>query len=525
MILGFNPKHDWSSLYAPSWEIRDYIESSAKKYGADRFIKLEHEVVGCNWEEEEGKWHVKVKRPDGMIFEDVGDVLISARGNLNNKAWPQIEGLEDFTGNVMHSAEWDDSVDFKNKRIGIIGSGSSAIQIVPKLQQVEGAQLSCFIRSRTWISPPFSQRVQDEMGLEGTEFNKEQIEKFAQDPQAWHDFRVKLEADANNIHGVTLKGTELQKGAQKLFEDGMRERLKKKPEYMDYLKPTFSPGCRRLTPGPGFLEALVEDNVSFVREPITRMTPTGLQTSNNTHHDLDILVCATGFHASAAPPFPVTTSTGHSLQHQWRERATNYMSLAVDNFPNHFMMLGPNGAIGEGSLTMMIESTGSYIVKAIRKLQKENIKAMVVKSERVRDFMEYTDAYFRGTVFMDDCKSWYRKNGRGESGDVVTGLWPGSCMHYIEAARSPRWEDFEYRYWPTNAAVEDDGEDEGKGKRRVNRMAWLGNGWSCYQLDENFDEEKLAFYLLPLFQERELGVPEPGKPEENRQFIIRPFSH
>ncbi|KAK0934973.1 hypothetical protein LTR29_013470 [Friedmanniomyces endolithicus] len=515
--FSFNPKVDWSALYAPSQEIRDYIEESAKKYGADRFIKLQHEVKDCEWNQQEGLWHIKVQRPNGEIFEDTCNVLISARGNLNNRQWPDIEGLRSFKGETMHSSQWNEKYDFTNKRVAVIGSGSSAIQIIPKLQKIPGTTLNCFIRSRTWISPPLGQSIQDKMGMgDKFTFAPDFVEKLKDDPEEWLKFRLMVEADANNIHAVTLKGTPIQLGAQKMFEEGMKARLQKKPEYFDWLKPGFSPGCRRLTPGPGFLEALSEDNVNFIRDKITRIEPEGVVTEDGKLHEIDVLVCATGFYASAAPPFRTAGLDGETLQNHWKKRATNYLSLATDNFPNHFFMLGPNGAIGEGSLTMMIETTGSYILKAVRKLQKENIKSMVIKHERVRDFTQYCDTYFRGTVFMDECQSWYRKDGQGRSGPFVTGLWPGSCIHCIEALRSPRWEDYSYTYMP---------EPESANKGVVNQMAWLGNGWGMNQLAAEPREVDLGFYLTPMFQERDLGVPVVGRPEENEQYRIRPWSY
>lgn len=405
--FSFNPKPDWSALYAPSWEIRDYIQETARKYGADRFIKLEHSVEDCEWNQAEGLWHVKVKRPNGEVFEDTCHMLVSARGLLNNKQWPDIEGLKNFKGEVMHSAGWNQKYDFKNKRVAVIGSGSSAIQIIPKLQKVEGTKLDCFIRSRTWISPPLGAGVHDKLKMtEDFKFDEEWKERMKNDPKAWMDFRIMVEADANNIHAVTLKGTPMQIGAMKAFEEGMRERLQKKPEYFDWLKPNFAPGCRRLTPGPGFLEALIEDNVAFIRDPISRIEPTGIVTEDGKLHEVDALICATGFYASAAPPFRTAGLNGYTLQEHWQIRSKNYLSLTTDQFPNHFFMLGPNGAIGEGSLTMMIESAGDYIIKAIRKVQKENIKSMVIKPDRVRDFTQYCDTYFKKTVYMDDCNSW-----------------------------------------------------------------------------------------------------------------------
>jgi hypothetical protein len=399
-----------------------------------------------------------------------------------------------------HKLTADESYDFTNKRVGVIGSGSSAIQVIPNLQKLPGVNLSCFIRSKTWISPPFGQAVQDELGLDSVIFSEEQKTRFRDDPQYFQDFRTKIETRGNEVHALTIKGTEMQKNARLHFERTMKERLRKKPEHYEWLKPSFAPGCRRLTPGPGFLEALVEDNVDFVRDPILRIEPKGVVTADGKLHEIDVLACATGFHTAAPPPFPVTGRNGTPLSTHWADRASTYLSLATDAFPNLYIMLGPNAAIGTGSLTMMIESTGDFIVKCIRKQQKENIKSMAVKQQRVQDFTRHVDAYFKDTVFSDDCKSWYRK------GDKVTGLWPGSTLHCIEVMRSPRWEDFEYEYLYLSA-------DEA---REENQLSWLGNGWSVNQLEGR----DLAWYLTPRFQ----NVPSSPFPEEHEGYKIRAFS-
>lgn len=344
-------------------------------------------------------------------------------------------------------------------------------------------------------------------------FPPDVIERFKSDPEFWYEFRKKVEADSNNIHAITLKGTAMQQGAQKMFDEAMKARLARKPEYYDLIRPTFAPGCKRLTPGPGFLEALVEDNVSFIQDAISHIESKGIVTKDGKLHEIDALVCATGFYASAAPPFEVRGLNNVTMKEHWYDRATNYLSLATDQFPNMFMMLGPNGAIGEGSLTMMIESTGDYIIKAIRKLQKDNIKSMAIKPRMVKDFTRYCDAYFEGTVYKDDCRSWYRKNGQGVTSEHVTGLWPGSTLHCIEALRSPRWEDYDYEHLPEENGAE------------VNLMAWLGNGWAVKQLAEKPSDTDLAFYLTPEFQERDLGVPVRPRPEENEHYNKRPWSY
>lgn len=277
----------------------------------------------------------------------------------------------------------------------------------------------------------------------------------------------------------------------------MRERLKKKPEIADFIMPSFAVGCRRLTPGPGYLEALVEDNVDFVSDQISEIVPEGVILETGRKIEIDALVCATGFNASSPPPFEVYGKNGKSLQERFTPHRDTYLTMTVDGFPNFFMMLGPNSAIGSGSLTMMIETEGDYIIKCIRKLQKEDYISMMPKPERVKDFMEYTNEYFKNTVYMDECNSWYRSEGG--KGDRITGLWPGSTLHCLEALRAPRWEDFDFET-----------KDE-------NRLRWLGNGWSVTQLDGGDP----AWYLEPSLQ----NVPVAGKPEDDEEFKRRPYSY
>lgn len=290
----------------------------------------------------------------------------------------------------------------------------------------------------------------------------------------------------------------MQKGAVEAFRAMMKERLAKKPEIAEHLIPSFSVGCRRLTPGPGYLEALVEDNVEFVTEKISSINPKGIVLSSGRTVEIDALVCATGFNTGAPPPFQVHGKNGMTLEEKFKPYPQTYLTMAVDGFPNFFMMLGPNSAIGAGSLTTMIENEGDYIIKCIRKLQKEDYLSMAPKAERVKDFSEFCHEYFKTTVYMDDCNSWYRS--QTDNGIRVTGLWPGSTLHCLETLRAPRWEDFEYE------------------SKEENRMRWLGNGWSTTHMENGGDP---AWYLEPSL----MNIPVPGRPEEDEEYKKRPFSH
>jgi len=349
----------------------------------------------------------------------------------------------------------------------------------------------------------------------------EQKAQFRNDPDHYLKFRTIIERDANSVHGLTLKDSSLQQLAKDNFTELMQQRLAKKPHVFKSLLPQFGVGCRRLTPGPGYLEALAEDNVDYIDTPITEARSNSIILESGEEKMLDVLVCATGkahntfpfedvltrsgFQASAPPPFTVTGRDGQTMKEKFEPYPETYLSLATDGFPNYFMMLGPNAAIGTGTLTTMMEMTGDYIVKCIRKLQKENIKSMEPQARRVKDFSKVIEHYFKKTVYLGNCSSWYRSNGG--RGDRITGLWPGSALHAMECLRSVRWEDFDYHY--------EEEDDEGE----CNRLGWLGNGWSVVQTDPESGE--IAHFLQPGL----VDIPAEPLPEDTVMYKQRPFSY
>lgn len=326
----------------------------------------------------------------------------------------------------------------------------------------------------------------------------EKQEEFARDPEGYLRMRKVIESDGNLIHDSTIRGTAMQKAFAADFAATMRQRLARKPELFDTLVPTFAPGCRRLTPGKGYLEALCEANVDVTSEPLAAVTAAGVRLAGGREVALDALACATGFRTSAPPPFEVVGRGGRTLAERWAPHPESYLSLMVDGFPNYLMMFGPNSAIGFGSLTKILETECDYCVRVLRKMQKEDYASVEPKPERVRDFQQYIGAYFENTVYKDKCKSWYRSEGG--QGDWIIGLWPGSTLHALDALRSPRWEDFNYE------SVDSAG----------NGMRWLGNGWSVTQT-----EGDPSWYINP----DEIDWPKEGKPEENPKFRARPWSH
>ncbi|BGP55503.1 hypothetical protein JCM8202v2_003107 [Rhodotorula sphaerocarpa] len=481
--LTFEPNPRWNHFYAHGPEILAYLRGVAAKYKLERFLRFGHKLVSAVWNEETAKWHLTFDLVDekgekhGKKEVDV-DVVIQGMGGLSRWDWPNIPGLQDFKGTKYHSAAYPTGAEAEEgKRVAVIGSGSSAIQIVPAIARY-AKRLDNYVRGSAWIATPFAsdELIKRKPDASNVAFTEEEKERWAQNADEYMAFRKNMERELNGVHAVTLLGSDMQKGAVQAFREMMEKKLSAKPHIAEAFIPNFAVGCRRLTPGPGYLEALCEDHVDFVSSPIDRITETGIQSADGSHREYDTIVCATGFDTSFRPRIPIIGRNGSNLQDLWDQPAPpHYLSmLAGPDHPNFFVVNGPNSSLGSGSLLVLFEREVDYAVSCIAKMLREDYRTMSVKQGAVDDWMEYVGAYFPTTVFGTKCRSWYKKGL--EEGPVVA-LWPGSCLHAIETLRHPRWEDFEY----TSAA------------RHGNRFGWVGNGWSpteaaggdtAYYLDE-----------------------------------------
>lgn len=307
---------------------------------------------------------------------------------------------------------------------------------------------------------------------------KEELEKF-KDLKEYMEFRHKIEKTVNEASLITIFGTETQKSFQLINRDAMAKKLAKKPEIMEALEPTFPPGCRRLTPGPGYLEALVEDNVNFINTKIKRIVPEGIETMDGKVRAVDVIICATGFDTTLRQPLPILGEGGVSLDDVWNPIPECYFGILPPKMPNHFRFLGPNGGPGTGSLIFLVETACEYMIKCVQKLQREYIKSMVISPRANAKFSNHLDRYFTKTIYTQPCKSWM-KRGK-EDGRVVT-LWSGSCLHAVVAFQNPRFEDFNYEYMP---------------ETEENPYTWIGNGLTVAQQEGRADTSYLDIVDFP----------------------------
>lgn len=237
-----------------------------------------------------------------------------------------------------------------------------------------------------------------------------------------------IELELQSAHGVTMRDSEEQKGALEDFTAHMKKRLASKPSVVEQLIPSFPPVCRRLTPGPGYLEALTAPNLDVISTPIARVVSDGIITQDGVKREVDGIACATGFDTTFTSRYPIYGVNGVSLAERYSSVPETYLSLATDGFPNYFSYLGPNSGLGTGNLLILIERLADYFTQCVAKIQRENIASMTVKPESVKGFVDHCDMYFERTVFTLNCRSWYK--GGTEHGRV-SALWPGMYIPHL----------------------------------------------------------------------------------------------
>ncbi|KAH7377421.1 cyclohexanone monooxygenase [Cadophora sp. MPI-SDFR-AT-0126] len=452
----FEPKPDWTSYFAYAPEIQQYFLDFAEKYKLRKYVKLNHKVISARWDDEKGQYEVKVQTED-TIFTDWCHVLLNGSGLLNKWRWPDIPGLKTFKGLLLHSAAWEASVDdYTDKRIAVLGTGSSAIQIIPQVQKV-AKHLKCFMRGNTWITPPMPrvpvnadaetaealvEKVEVDPLVQQYFYKKHEIKKLREDPEFLLQYRKQIEYGINLGFAIFYKGSEASKMAQKYMENEMAKRLQYHPELTKRLIPTWAPGCRRLTPGDRYLETLIKDNVDPVYSDITSIDETGLTTEDGVHHEVDVIACATGFDMAWTPHFELLGVNGVDIKKSWSPVPNCYLGIGAPGFPNYFVMNGPRGNLCNGTVLPCLETEIEFVIKAVKKMQTDRIKTLVPNEEMTNKLNEYVDRWHEGGVWSAECKSWYKNNQL--DGKIM--CWGGSSIHFLKTIKHPRWEHFNIKY-------------------------------------------------------------------------------
>lgn len=403
----FAPKHDWSHRYARQPEILAYIRDEAARQGLLDLVRTGAEVTSASWDDAERRWTLVLTTGEELV----ADVVVSAVGQLSRPSVPAIPGLDTFEGTTFHSATWDHSVSLRGRRVGVVGTGASAIQFVPAIVDEVGS-MTVFQRSAPYVVPKGDRTY--------TEWQKR---LFRGRPRI-HD----LARRSVFVLSEQLNRTLDSDGAMTtLLHQAWRLHLRhqvKDPALRAKLVPDFPIGCKRLLFSNDWYPALTREHVDVVSDRITAVDPAGVITADGTHHDLDVLILGTGFAATEfLAPMEIRGREGKSLHDAWQGGARAHLGITVPGFPNFFMLYGPNTNLGGSSIIGMLEAQAGYVVQAAREIRSAQA-ALEVREEAFAAYDEEIQSRLAHSVWSR-CASWYRE----PSGRITTN-WPGTVTEY-----------------------------------------------------------------------------------------------
>ncbi|MEX2481886.1 MAG: NAD(P)/FAD-dependent oxidoreductase [Gammaproteobacteria bacterium] len=416
----FDLNPDWSSTFASGAEIQAYFEHIVDKYDVKPVIRFNEAVDACEFVD--GQWHIVTSTGR----KDCAAVVIAATGVLHHPHVADIPGLDTFAGACFHSACWDHSVPLEGRRVGVIGTGSTAIQITSALVD-KVARFDLYQRTAQWIMP-----------IENVTFSEEEKAAFRADPDMLRAMRDQLHTDFQAFSRAVIDADSAE---MKQIEDACRANLEdnvRDPVLREQLRPDYRAGCKRLIFSPDFYDAIQRPNANLVTAGIECIEPGGIRTRDGVLHELDVLVVATGFHAdSFIRPAVVRGRGGVDLDDVWADHPVAYLSVSIPEFPNFFMLNGPNGPVGNFSLILIAEAQVAYILQLVEQIRTGRCREICVTPTASVSFEEKRSAAAKKSIWSTGCKSWYLdKNG-------VPASWPWTPDRFFEEMTTPQLEAYD----------------------------------------------------------------------------------
>jgi cation diffusion facilitator CzcD-associated flavoprotein CzcO len=423
--FSFEQNPEWSRMFAGSNEIQGYLLRCVEKYGIRPHLDANTSITEARWDDARGVWSLVTSRGERVEAR----VVISGVGGLVDPKGPDIPGLETFAGKTMHTARWDHEYDLAGKRVAVIGTGASAVQVVPAIAPKVG-KLSVFQRSPAWVMPKRDHAI--------SERTKERFRKF---PWLLHLRRWFLYG-LSELFGpmIFLDAPRLSRIGERMSERHLQQCVQN-PVLREKLRPRFQFGCKRMLISDDYWPTFERPNVELVTERIAEVRPHAIVTADGCEHPIDVLVLATGFALNiATAPFPIFGRDGASLTDVWRRGAVAYKGVTVAGFPNWFILMGPNTGPGHTSVLAYTEAQIQYALQAIRRM----ITDPTLRSVEVR--RDVQDAYNAGIqgrmkhmVWSTGCSSWYLSpDGENHA------LYPGLASEY--RARTRTFKASEYHW-------------------------------------------------------------------------------
>jgi len=426
--FSFAPNPEWTETYSAQPEIRDYLIQCARKFGVRPHICFGTELTDARWDAEAQHWDIETT---GGAYD--ARVLVLAAGALFEPKIPDFSGLDSFEGETWHSARWNHDYDLHGKRVVSVGTGASAIQLVPAIRpQVE--QLTIVQRTPPWVFP--------HTGRQTTRFERRLYKRF---PALQKLVRGAVYAQRETFVLGFVKNPKIMKVAEKIARAHMRKKLGERQDLIDEVTPDYTIGCKRILPSNKWYGALAQDNVELVTSGIREVKPNSIVFEDGSEREADAIVFSTGFQVTEMPASKlVRDASGQTLREHWDGSPQAHKGAAIHGFPNLFLMLGPNTGLGHSSMVYMVESQVTYVLDALREMDRRGAAAVEVRPDAEERYNEDLHRKLDGTVWNTGCASWYvDQHGRN-----VT-LWPDWTFRFRR--QTARFDADSYEFQPARA--------------------------------------------------------------------------
>jgi cation diffusion facilitator CzcD-associated flavoprotein CzcO len=416
----FEPNPRWQQRFAAAHEIQAYMAHCADKYALRPHLRLGVAVTAARFDEDSGRWHIDTGNGERYAARH----FVCSTGPLSRPRWPAIEGVDHFRGTRLHTARWSDTVPLAGARIGVIGTGSTASQLVPPLARQAG-RLHLFQRTANWVLPRLDRPY--------TAIDRALARLPPYSATVRAGWNAALELGRRGFDEGTFMRRAMLRQAEAHLRRGIHDEALR-----TRLRPPYPLGCKRIIYSNTYYPALAQPNVELVTEGITRVTERGILTADGRERELDLLVCATGFDVEHAIQVPIAGRDGLTLHEAWRDGPQALLGLTVAGFPNFYLMLGPNTATGHTSTLLYIEPGVAWVLKAMHELERRGSRFIDVKPAAMQAFNAGLQARLKDSVWSQ-CRSWYRADG----GRNIA-IWPGFTREYRRAVARQSFADFHF---------------------------------------------------------------------------------
>ncbi len=438
----FAQRDDWPENFSSQQVLLDYFRGVADTAGLREVIHFDTEVTEMAFDDATATWRIEAVGPDGDE-SFVADAVVSAVGQLNRPSYPDIDGLEFFAGPAFHSARWDDSVDLTGKRVAVIGTGASAVQLIPPVAEAAG-HLTIFQRTPAWFipTPDYTQPIGPE-----ARWLRRNVPGYAHWSRFWEFWQnveglMPFAAVDPDWDGGERSVSAANDGLRELLTAYLQAEFGDREDLVDKVIPAYPPFAKRFIRDDGrWAGTLKRDDVDLVTEPIAEVTPDGVRTTDGVVHEADVLIYGSGFAASDfLTPMKVTGRGGRDLHEAWDGDARAYLGITLPGYPSLFLLYGPNtNIVVNGSIVFFSECAVTYLLACIREVLARGVRPIEPKTEVHDAYNARVDAEnLRMAWGVSSVHSWY-KNRTGRTAQN----WPFSLLEYWQQTRTVDLDDYE----------------------------------------------------------------------------------